>query len=191
MKWITGLIVVALLAVAANIVNSQVGPDGGGVRVTSGSDGWTWISRGSGFRQVRKFSPAPSTGGLVYYTMWQTLSVENATSTNYPDAVPIGAAIILIQVNLDTAITGDANNGDDLTTIGVGIAANPIKYGETGTLQKNKKINEIPAWTILTAAEDIVIYGVEADDTAAEETWSGTVTVYITYIFPEDLADAP
>lgn len=86
-----------------------------------------------------------------------------AASFNLGNIVPIGAAIISVQVRLDTAITGLTG----ATKVGIGIAADPDKYGKTASLLIGQAINTVPNWFVLTGSEDIRLFAVDNNGAAA------------------------
>lgn len=126
-------------------------------------------------------------------TIDEVLTLTNAVKKDLSAAVPAGAVITSIAVNLQTAVTGDASGDDLFAKIGVGITGNVAKYGAVATLTKNSKLTKIPAHAVLGSAETIGVYAVKTDgSTAATEkfTAGGKVRVRITYETPYALPDA-
>ena len=99
--------------------------------------------------------------------------------------VPAGAAILAAQANLETAVTATT-----AVKVGIGIAADPDKYGLTSGLTKNLKISTIPAFAVLGGAYDLMVYAWGGAGAAAGTINSGTVRVRIVYAALSNLADA-
>lgn len=91
--------------------------------------------------------------------------------------IPTGAVIVSVQANLDTAITATT-----AVKVGVGVVADPDKYGKTSVLTQNAKIDTIPPWAVLSGAEDVQVYACATDGSAAGTLDAGTVRVRIVYL---------
>jgi len=101
--------------------------------------------------------------------------------------IPDGAVILCVQANLDTAITGAT-----AVKVGVGVAADPDKYGLTSGLTQNLKIDTLPAHAVLSGAEDVQVYACDTNGDAAG-TIGGAgeiVRVRIVYATTNSLDDA-
>jgi hypothetical protein len=126
-------------------------------------------------------------------TIDEVLTLTNAVKKDLSTAVPAGAVITSIAVNLQTAVTGDASGDDLLAKIGVGITGNVAKYGNVATLTKNSKLTKIPSHAVLGSAETIGVYALKTDGTSAATekfTAGGKVRVRITYDTPYTLPNA-
>ena len=126
-------------------------------------------------------------------TLDEVLTLTNAVSKAMSAAIPIGAVITSISVNLQSAVTGDASGDDLFTKIGVGITGNVAKYGAVATLTKNSKLTKIPSHAVLAAAETLTLFTVKTDGTTAATekfTAGGKVRVRVTYETPYVLPDA-
>ena len=84
--------------------------------------------------------------------------------------VPAGAVILSVQANLQDVITAST-----AVKVGIGVAADPDKYGKTTGLTQNLKVDTIPDWAVLSGAEDIQIYAVDTDGAAAGTIGGGAV----------------
>lgn len=91
--------------------------------------------------------------------------------------------ILSVQANLEEAITAVT-----AVKVGVGIAADPDKYGLSADLLKNTKIDTIPDWAVVSS-EDIQVYACDTGGSAAG-TISGDVRVRIVYLALNSLDDA-
>lgn len=122
----------------------------------------------------------------------ETVTLTNAVSTNLVGTLPAGAYVRSIQVNLTSAVTGDASGDDLFAKLGLGISGTIVKYGVTSVLTKNAKITKIPAQAVLASGETLGLYAVKADgSTACTEkfTAGGTVRVRVWYSTPVAAAD--
>ncbi len=133
-----------------------------------------------------------ATEGLEVKVIDEIVSLTNAAATDLTQDVPAGAVILSVQANLNTAITGDASGDDGLTKVGIGIAADPDKYGKTSALTKNAKVDTLPDWAVLSGAEDIKVYAVDNAGDAVTEKFvaAGLVRVRIVYLAANSLDDA-
>jgi hypothetical protein len=127
-----------------------------------------------------------------YIEVEERLTLTNAVSRAMAAAIPIGAVIRSIHVNLDTAVTGDDSGDNLLARIAVGITGTVAKYGSVTTLTKNSKRSAIPAHAVLAAAETITLFAAKTDNTAATEkfTAGGIVRIRVCYAVPIDLPNA-
>jgi hypothetical protein len=111
-----------------------------------------------------------------------------AASFDLTEDIPAGAVILSAQANLETLI-----GATTAVKVGLGIAADPDKYGKTSALTKNLKIDTIPAYAVLAGAEDIKVFAVDAAGAAAG-TIGGTagnkVRVRIVYAACKSLDNA-
>lgn len=135
---------------------------------------------------------ATETEGLEIKVIDEIVTLTNAVSTDLTEDVPSGAVILSAQANLDSLIAGDASGDDLLAKVGLGVAADPDKYGKTGDLLKNTKIDTIPDWAVLSGAEDIQVFAVKSDGSACTEKFvaDGLVRVRIVYAVCNSLDDA-
>lgn len=124
-----------------------------------------------------------SVNGLNLYEIKQTITTTNAVQNDLTNTVPAGAVIIYAAANLDTAITGDGS-GDDLgVKVGLGVTADPDKYGLSSGLTKNLKIGGGQSWTVLGSAEQLTVKLAKTDGSACTEkfTAGGSVSVRVLY----------
>ena len=142
-----------------------------------------------------RFGATESSEGLQIKVYEETIELTNAVFTDTTLAVPAGAVILSVQVNLEAAITGDGSGDNLFALIGIGISGgDEDAYGETAALTKNSKIDTIPDWAI-NAGETIAIFALKADgDTACTEKFTGgtgqDVRVRIVYAVCKSLDNA-
>lgn len=99
--------------------------------------------------------------------------------------IPSGSVILASQANLQTAVTATT-----AVKVGIGVTADPDKYGLSGALTKNTKINFIPAHAVLSGAEDVKVFACDTNGAAAGTINSGTVRVRIVFAALANLVDA-
>jgi len=102
--------------------------------------------------------------------------------------IPAGAVIVSVELNLQDAISAVT-----AVKVGIGVAADPVKYGITASLSANEKINTIPDWAVLKTEEDIRLFAVDTDGAAVGTIGGGAadeVRVRIVYLTPPGLNDA-
>ena len=137
---------------------------------------------------------ASATEGMEVKVIDETVELTNAVETDLTETVPAGAVILCAQVNLEALITGDGSGDDGLVKVGLGITADPDKYGKTADLTKNAKIDTIPDWTVLAAEETVTIKGCDAAGAAVTEKFTGgtgqDVRVWVVYAVTNSLDDA-
>jgi len=141
---------------------------------------------------------ATATEGLEIKVIDETVNLTNAVETNLTETVPAGAVILSVQANLQTTVVGDASGDNGLVKVGIGITADPDKYGKSADLVKNHKIDTIPDWAVLSGAETVCVKGCDAAGAAVTEKFvadvpAGTrdqVRVRIVYAVPNSLDDA-
>ena len=134
-----------------------------------------------------------STENLDVKVLDEIVTTTNAVENNLTNTVPAGAVILSVQGNLQTLIEGDGS-GDDLgVKVGIGITADPDKYGITSALTKNLKIDTIPDWAVLSAEETVCVKLAKTAGAAATEKFvaGGKVRVRIIYAVLNSLDDAP
>lgn len=103
--------------------------------------------------------------------------------------VPAGAYILSVQANIETLVVA----GGTSVKVAIGVAGGDVdKYGKTGTLAKNQKIDTIPTHAILASAEDVQIGIVVTDGSTLGDTdaSAGAVRIRIVYALPNSLDDA-
>lgn len=130
--------------------------------------------------------------GVKTVVIDEVVVLTNAVETNLSVTVPAKSVIRYVQANLDTLIVGDAS-GDNLgAKVGIGVTADPDKYGITADLVKNTKINNVPTAALLAAAETVTVKFAKTDGSAATEKFvaGGRVRVRITYDTLVALPDA-
>jgi hypothetical protein len=133
-----------------------------------------------------------ATEGLELKVIDEDVTLTNAVAKDLTDDIPSGAVILSVQANLETAITGDGTGDDLLAKVGIGVVADPDKYGKTSALTKNLKVDTIPNWAVLSGAEDIQVYACQTDGSACTEKFvaAGVVRVRIVYLTCNSLDDA-
>lgn len=135
---------------------------------------------------------ATTTEGLETRVLEETVTLTNAVQTDLTNTIPAGAVILSVQSNLDTLVAGDAS-GDDLgVKVGIGVTADPDKYGLSSALTKNLKTDKIPDWAVLASAEQITVKLAQTDGSAATEKFvaGGIVRVRVVYLATNSLDDA-
>jgi hypothetical protein len=134
-------------------------------------------SSGTGFGIQR--IGATSTEGMELRVFEATISPA-AVETNVL-LVPANSLVVSAQTNVLTDLTA----GGTSVTYGLGVAADPDKYGTPSAdgLVKNTKSNFIPAHAFLTAAEQIVLTAAATGGAADGDTALsvGTVRVRVVY----------
>lgn len=133
-----------------------------------------------------------TTEGLEVRVLEQTVTLTNAVQTDLTNVIPAGAVILSVQGNLETLVAGD-ESGDDLgAKVGIGVTADPDKYGISSALTKNLKIDKIPDWAVLGSNEQITVKLAKTDGSAATEKFvaGGLVRVRVVYLMTNSLDDA-
>jgi len=123
----------------------------------------------------------------------EVVTLTNAVETNLSTTLPAYSVVKYVLANLDTAITGDGSGDDGLTKVGIGITADPNKYGLTADLAKNTKINTVIAsQALLTSAETVTVKAADNAGDAVTEKFvaGGLVHVRIVYDVLKPLDDA-
>ncbi len=100
--------------------------------------------------------------------------------------IPTGAFVVGASINIESAITGAGG----AVGVGLGVAADPDKYGKTAALTKNAKGSIVPALAILAGAEDLKIYAIDAGGGAVGTIQNGSVRVFVSFIKGFDLPNA-
>lgn len=104
------------------------------------------------------------TEGYETTVLDETVDCITTPAASFPltSTVPSGAVILAVQATLRDTITADT-----AVKVGIGVTADPDKYGKTGTLTANQKVDTIPAHAVLGATETIAIFAVDTDGAAA------------------------
>jgi hypothetical protein len=149
------------------------------------------ITAGAAAAAVALRLGATATEGLEIKVIDETVTLTNAVETDLTETVPAGAVILSVQANLATAVTGDASGDDGLTKVGIGVTADPDKYGLSADLAKNTKINTIPDWAVLAGAETVTVKAADNAGAAVTEkfTAGGEVRVRLVYAVLNSLDD--
>jgi hypothetical protein len=143
----------------------------------------------SGAAVITKRRGTSITEGWTRYTIDEDVVFSSAlASKNLTTETPIGARIIRVQANLETLITAT-------TAVKVGVGrvpstADPNKYGLTSALTANLKIDTIPDFAVLAAAEQMAVFACDTAGDAAGTLDSGTVRVVVEYEVLDSLDDA-
>lgn len=132
------------------------------------------------------------TEGLEIKVIDETVTLTNAVEDDLTETVPAGAVILSSQGNLETAVVGDGTGDDGLVKVGIGVTADPNKYGLSGALTKNSKIDSIPDWAVLGSEETVTVKAADAAGAAVTEkfTAGGSVRVRIVYAVCNSLDNA-
>ena len=135
---------------------------------------------------------ASTTEGFEIRVIDEIVTLTNAVEDDLTETVPSGAVILCVQANLETLIVGDASGDDLFTKVGIGITADPDKYGKSATLLKNVKIDTIPDWAVLSSAETVTVKAAKDAGAAATEKFvaGGKVRVRLVYAMTNSLDDA-
>lgn len=150
-----------------------------------------WSDGGAATAEVVARLGATATEGAEIRVVDEVVTLTNAVETNLTNTVPAGAVILSVQGNLNTLIVGDAS-GDNLgVKVGIGVTADPDKYGLSADLVKNTKINWVPDWAVLGSAETVTVKLAKTDGSAATEKFvaGGQVRVRIVYLANNSLDD--
>jgi len=146
---------------------------------------------GTGTGDVIERIGLTATEGMELVVYEDTVSPA-AVETNLIN-VPANALIVSVQANCEAALTG----GGTTVTWSIGTAADPDKYGTAGdgagdTLAQNGKLNFMPAWTFLTASEQMVLTGCATGGAADGDTalTVGSVRVRVIYYALNSLDNA-
>lgn len=124
-----------------------------------------------------------ATEGLEVRVIDEDVTLTNAAATDLTEDVPSGAVILSVQANLDTLVVGDGSGDNGLTKVGIGTSGDPDKYGLTGDLLQNSKVDTIPDWAVLSGAEDIQVFAVDNGGTAVTEKFVGGETVRVRIVY--------
>ena len=122
----------------------------------------------------------------------EIVTLTNAVETNLAHTVPAGAVILSVQGNLETLVVGDASGDNLCAKVGIGVTADPDKYGISAALTANLKINTLPDWAVLGSAETVTVKAAKTDGSACTEKFvaGGKVRVRIVYLKLTSLANA-
>lgn len=133
------------------------------------------------------------TEGAEIRVIDETVTLTNAAATNLTNTVPSGAVILAVQANNQTLVVGDGSGDNGLVKVGIGTSGDPDKYGKTGDLTKNAKVDTVPDWAVLGSGEQIAVNAVDTNGTAVTEKFVGgeTVRVRIVFLALNSLDDAP
>jgi hypothetical protein len=150
------------------------------------------LDQGSAAGVVAMRFGATATEGLEVVVVDEIVTLTNAVETNLTNTVPSGAVILSVQANLETLVVGDASGDNLLAKVGIGVTADPDKYGITSALTKNLKVDTLPAYTVLSSAETVTVKAAKTDGSAATEKFvaGGLVRVRIVYLKTNSLDNA-
>lgn len=127
-------------------------------------------------------------GGWERRVVEESIALSTAAIHTMTLEIPIGAVIRLVQANLETLIVATT-----ATDVGIGTETgtdDPNLYGLSGDLLQNTKIDTIPDWAVLSAAEEIGVFACDSAGDAAGTLNSGTVRVRVVYDIPLSLVNA-
>jgi hypothetical protein len=133
-----------------------------------------------------------ATEGLEVKVIDEIVTLTNAAATALTSKLPAGGVVLSSQINLNTAVVGDASGDNGLTKVGVGISSDPDKYGKTAVLTLNAKADVIPDWAVISSEETVGVYATDNDGAAVTEKFvaAGLVRVRIVYLTTNSLDDA-
>ena len=158
--------------------------------VTANVSGVVNQTAGAAAAAVAQRFGATATEGFEIKVIDETVSgFTGAKTFDLTEDVPAGAVILSVQGNIETAVTA----GGTSVKVSIGLAGGDVdKYGKTGTLAQNQKIDTIPDWAVLSGAEDVEIGIVVTDGSTLGDTnaSAGAVRVRIVYAVPNSLDDA-
>lgn len=126
-----------------------------------------------------------------YYRIYDAVVSIGAGAVASKDAglnLNVGDIVLAASCNIDSAITGAGG----CTAVSLGIAGTITKYGEGAALTKNAKIAAklYNPTTVLSAAEDLLIYATDGAGSATGTIASGSLRVRVEYLRMSDLPDA-
>jgi len=135
---------------------------------------------------------AKLTDAMVVNVLEEQVTLTNAVATNLSTTIPANSIILSVAANLDTLVEGDASGDNGLTKVGIGVTADPDKYGLTGDLLKNSKTTWAITPTRLTSAEQITVKAANNSGVAVTEKFvaGGKVTVRVVYLTASALPNA-
>ena len=168
----------------------------GGLAVTDGgitlADDAISIATGAAAAAVALRFGATATEGLEVKVIDETVTLTNAVEDDLTETLPAGAVVLSAQLNLETAVTGDASGDDGLDLVGLGTTADPDLLTITSALTKNAKADTIPDWAVLASETTITIKAVDDGGAAVTEKFvaGGIVRARIVYAVPNSLDDA-
>jgi len=122
---------------------------------------------------------ASATEGLEIKVIDEVVTTTNGVEDNLTETVPAGAVILYGQINLDTAVVGDASGDDLLAKVGLGTTADPDKYGKTAALTLDSKGDLIVDWAVLGSEETVAVRACKTDGTACTEKFTGSESVRV------------
>jgi len=130
--------------------------------------------------------------GMVVNVLEEQVTLTNAVEDNLSTTIPANAIILSVAANLDTLVVGDASGDNGLVKVGIGVTADPDKYGLTPDLLKNSKSTWAITPTRLTAAEQITVKAANTSGVAVTEKFvaGGKVTVRVVYLTATALPNA-
>lgn len=147
----------------------------------------TLLGAGTGTGDVVARLGGSATEGLELRVYEATVSPE-AIETSLIE-IPANSVILSVQANVETALTG----GGTTVAWSIGVADDPDKYGTAGDdLTRNAKLDFIPAWSFLSAAEQLVLTGAATGGGSDGDTalTAGSVRVRVVYLTLASLDDA-
>lgn len=143
------------------------------------------VGAGTGTGDVVQRIGGTATEGLEL-RVYEVTVVPEAVETNLI-LTPANSRILSVQSNVATALTG----GGTTDSYGIGIAADPDKYGSSATLTANSKSNFIGTGDSLTGAEQMVLTGTASQTTDGDTALTvGSVRVRVVYYTLNPLDDA-
>jgi len=105
-----------------------------------------------------------ATEGYETAVLDETVDCITTPAASFPltSTIPAGAVILAVQATLRDIMTADT-----AVKVGIGVTADPDKYGKTGGLSANEKVDTIPTHAVLGATETIAIFAVDTAGDAA------------------------
>lgn len=157
---------------------------GGLLRVLSG--GLAQFFGGAAAAEIVERYGASLTEGYEVRVIDETVPLSGL-AVDLTEDVPAGAVILAVQGNIEVLAVA----GGTTVKVGIGVAADPDKYGKTSALTKNLKVDTIPAHAVLASLEDLQIFACATAGGAGDTGFSaGSFRVRIVYVALNSLDDA-
>ncbi len=150
------------------------------------------LSHGAAAAAIAQRFGKSITEGTEIRVIDEVVTLTAAVKTALTNTVPSGAVIVSVQANNNSLVVGDGTGDDGLIKVGIGIDADPNKYGMSADLVKNHKTNTLPAHAVLSGAETIGVYAVDTAGDAVTEKFvaGGLVRVRIVFFALASLDNA-
>lgn len=142
------------------------------------------LEAGGTAAEVAQRFGASATEGLEYVVLDEDLALSSGTSINMTNAIPTGSVIVSVQANIETAVTGNDDNDEDLDAIGIGDGGAVDEYGESVGLAQNVKIDTMVPHAVTSGALTLCVNGTKGSGGGAcTETFTGSGVVRIRVVY--------